>query len=400
MYAAVFDACPDAQRIGLSATPYRLDDGLLHEGDDTWFTCMPVHVAIRDLTPQWLAPLVGVLTAHDIDVADVRTRLGEFVTRDLSQAACEEDALQGALDELCALAAARQHWLLFCVDVSHSRLVHAALEERGITSEIILGETPQDERRAALERFRAGTSRALVNCEVATTGFDIPHIDTIAMLRPTMSKGLCVQMLGRGTRQTPGKTDCLVVDFAGNIERHTPLDDLMEILKSPEREAKEAAEAAVLAQQVARHREAQHRTTASLADPMAPGRGTVTYAVHRVEYARVEANKRPGCYMVRLGYLCPDRHGQRWIKQWLCLEHPGWAGTQARAWFERRDLPVPATAAAALPVLARALAPARVVVREDAEWPRVVIEQFDDEAPTRLMQPASLGYRPLFGRPR
>ena len=190
---------------------------------------MPVHVGIRDLTPQWLAPLVGVLTAHDIDVTDVRTRLGEFVTRELSQAACEDEAIQGALDELCPLAAARQHWLLFCVDVTHSRLVHAALEERGITAELLLGETPQEERRAALERFRAGHSRALVNCEVATTGFDIPHIDCIAMLRPTQSKGLCVQMLGRGTRQAPGKADCLVLDFAGNIERHTPLDDLTEI---------------------------------------------------------------------------------------------------------------------------------------------------------------------------
>ena len=397
MYGTVFDACPDAQRLGLTATPYRLDDGLLHEGEDTWFSSMPVHVGIRDLTPQWLAPLVGVLTAHDIDVTDVRTRLGEFVTRELSQAACEDEAIQGALDELCTLAAARQRWLLFCVDVAHSRLVHAALEERGITSELLLGETHQDARRIALDRFRTGDSRALVNCEVATTGFDMPHIDCIAMLRPTMSKGLCVQMLGRGTRQAPGKVDCLVLDFAGNIDRHTPLDDLMEITKSPALQAQEAAEEAERAQQEAHRREAQHRTTASLADPMAPGRGTVTYSVHRLEYARVEASKYPGRYMIRLGYLCPDRPGKRWVTQYLCLEHAGWAGTQARGWFERRGLPIPRTATDALPVLAQALMPARVVVREDGDWPRVIIEQFDDEAPAVLMRPASLGYRPLFG---
>jgi DNA repair protein RadD len=394
MYGTVFDACPDALRIGLSATPYRLDDGLLHEGDDTWFTSMPVHIGIRELTPQYLAPLVGMLTAHDIDVSDVRTRAGEFITRELSQAASEEEAIQGALEELCPLAAARQHWLLFCVDVTHSRLVHAAIEARGITAELLLGETPQDERRGALDRFRAGVSRALVNCEVATTGFDIPDIDCIAMLRPTMSNGLCVQMLGRGTRQAQGKVDCLVLDFAGNIERHTPLDELAELRKSPALEAREAAEAA---DRLARARAAQHRTTASLADPMAPGKGTVTYGVHRVDYARVEAKKYPGRYMIRLGYLCPDRPGRRWVTQYLCLEHPGWAQTQARGWFERRGLPIPRTAADALPVLSQAHLPARIVVREDAEWPRVLIEQFDDQAAPAVMRPAMMGHRVTLG---
>jgi DNA repair protein RadD len=398
MYGTVFDACPEAMRIGLTATPYRLDDGLLHEGNDTWFSAMPVNVGIRDLTPQYLAPLVGMLTAHDIDVSDVRTRAGEFVTRELSQAASEEEAIQGAIEELCTLAAARQHWLLFCVDVTHSRLVHAALEARRITAELLLGETPQDDRRAALERFRTGASRALVNCEVATTGFDIPDIDCIAMLRPTMSKGLCVQMLGRGTRQAPGKTDCLVLDFAGNIERHTPLDELADLRKSPALEAREAAEAA---DRLARARAAQHRTTASLADPMASGHtGTVTYAVHRVDYARVEAKKYPGRYMIRLGYLCPDRPGRRWVTQYLCLEHSGWAQTQARGWFERRGLSIPRTAAEALPVLAQALVPARVVVREDADWPRVLIEQFDDQAAPAVMRPASLGHRVTLGGQR
>ena len=394
MYGTVFAACPEALRVGLTATPYRLNNGLLHEGDDTWFSSMPVSIGIRDLTPQYLAPLAGVLTANGINVADVRIRAGEFVTRELSQAACEEEAIAGALDELCTIAATRQHWLLFCVDVAHSRLVHGALEERGMTSELVLGETPQDERRAALERFRDGTSRVLVNCEVATTGFDIPHIDCIAMLRPTQSKGLCVQMLGRGTRQAPGKQDCLVLDFAGNIERHTPLDELTETTKSPSLTAREAQEAA---DRVARARSIAHGRMPSLADPMASHQGTVTYAVHRVEYARVEARKYPGRYQIRLGYLCPERPGRRWVTQYLCLEHSGWAQMQARSWFERRGLPIPRTAADALPVLAQALAPTRIVVREDADWPRVLIEQYDDDQPAVPMRPATMGHRVTLG---
>ncbi|MGH2627554.1 MAG: DEAD/DEAH box helicase, partial [Anaerolineales bacterium] len=367
MYGAVFAACPEAQRLGLTATPYRLDDGLLHEGDDTWFDSMPVYLGIRALTPQWLAPLAGVLTAQNIDVSAVRSRAGEFVTRDLSQAACNEAVVQGALDELCQLGTQRQHWLLFCVDVAHSRLVHAALEARGLATDLLLGETPQDERRAILARFRAGDSRALVNCEVATTGFDIPHIDCIALLRPTQSKSLCVQMLGRGTRQAPDKVDCLVVDFAGNLDRHAPLDDLSSLTKSPAREAQEQAEAEA-EDRVRKARALAHGRVPSLADPMGSREGTVVYRVHRMEFARVEAPKYPGRFMIRLGYLCPDRAGKRWVPQFLCLEHPGFAPRYARAWFERRGLPVPQTAEGALILLEDAPRPQRIVVEEADVW--------------------------------
>lgn len=394
MYGAVFDACPDAQRLGLTATPYRSDDGLLHEGDDTWFTSMPVELGIRALTPQWLAPLAGVLSAHNIDVSQVRTRAGEFVTRDLSQAACEERVVQGAIEELCQLGQQRQHWLLFCVDVAHSRLVHEALEARGIASDLLLGTTPQDERHALLQRFRSGQTRALVNCEVATTGFDIPHIDCIALLRPTQSKSLCVQMLGRGTRQAPHKVDCLVVDFAGNLDRHTPLDDLSTLTQSPARADQERAEAE---DRVRKARAAAHGRTPSLADPMAGRNEPVVYRVHRMQVARVEAKKYPGRFMIRLGYLCPDRPGQRWVSQYLCPEHPGFAPRYARAWFERRDLPVPQSAAEALHILDDAPMPQRIVVDEADEWPRVVMEQFDEAVPARRMEQVHPGIRVRLG---
>jgi DNA repair protein RadD len=74
-----------------------------------------------------------------------------------------------------------------------------------------------------LTEFKAGTIRALTNANVLTTGFDAPSIDLIAMLRPTMSPGLYVQMAGRGLRIADGKTDCLVLDFAGVVEQHGPI---------------------------------------------------------------------------------------------------------------------------------------------------------------------------------
>lgn len=380
MYAQVFEACPGAQRVGLTATPYRLDDGLLHEGEDTWFDCMPVQVGIRDLTPQWLAPLAGVLTAHDIDVSQVRTRAGEFVTSDLSQAACEEQVVRGAVDELCRLAAARQKWLVFCVDVAHTRLVGLALEERGRTTAVLLGDTPQEDRQALLARFRAGEIQALVNCEVATTGFDIPAIDCVVLLRPTQSKALVVQMLGRGTRQAPGKVDCLVLDFAGNLERHTPLDELSTLEQSPDLQAAEAAEEATR-QAAARARAARHLARASLRDPMdddaAPT--VATYRVTQVHY-RVVTSQNPkyaGTQMLLVSYFCPERRPQRYVPLYLCLEHQGWAREQALAWFTRRQLPQPTSATHGLRLVQGCVPPAQIVVRDGGKWPTILMEHLE-----------------------
>ena len=85
------------------------------------------------------------------------------------------------------------------------------------------GETPSAERDKMLADFKSGRIRALTNANVLTTGFDAPGIDLIAMLRPTMSPGLYVQMAGRGLRIADGKTDCLVLDFAGVVEQHGPI---------------------------------------------------------------------------------------------------------------------------------------------------------------------------------
>jgi DNA repair protein RadD len=391
MYGQVFEACPGAQRIGLTATPYRLDDGLLHEGEDTWFDCMPVHVGIRDLTPQWLSPLAGVLTAHDIDVSQVRSRAGEFVTSDLSQAACEEQVVRGAVDELCRLGASRQKWLVFCVDVAHTRLVGLALGERGITAAVLLGETPQEERQAMLARFRSGEIQALVNCEVATTGFDIPDIDCVVLLRPTQSKALVVQMLGRGTRQAPGKVDCLVLDFAGNLDRHTPLDALATLEKSPDLQAVEAEEEE-RRQAEARARAARHLARASLRDPMGePMAPTVaTYRVTQVHYRVVTSHnpKYAGKQMLLVSYFCPERRPQRYVPLYLCLEHQGWAREQAMAWFQRRHLPAPLTARQGLQVVQGCVDPTQIVVKEGEKWPQIVMEHLEEQAEKNLAQEA------------
>jgi DNA repair protein RadD len=108
--------------------------------------------------------------------------------------------------------------------VRHAEHVRDALRERGIAAATVTVKTPAEERGAIIAAFRAGTLRALTNVNVLTTGFNVPAVDLIAMLRPTLSTGLYVQMVGRGTRKAAGKYDCLVLDFAENVLRHGPID--------------------------------------------------------------------------------------------------------------------------------------------------------------------------------
>ena len=90
----------------------------------------------------------------------------------------------------------------------------------GVTASALDGTTPTDERRRVLGQLRQGGLEALANCAVLTEGFDEPSIDCIVMARPTKSRQLYLQMVGRGTRPFPGKADCLILDLVGVSHRH------------------------------------------------------------------------------------------------------------------------------------------------------------------------------------
>ena len=382
MYSTVLDACPDAQRIGLTATPYRLNEGLLHQREDAWFTCLPVDVSIRDLTPEYLAPLVGVLGAAEIDVSQVKSRMGEYVPSELAQVACEEAAVEGAVAEICALTPQRQRCIVFCVDVAHTRLVCEALQRHGQAAAFVVGTTPAEERETLLQDFAGGAFKFLVNCEVATTGYDCPTIDCVVLLRPTQSRGLLVQMIGRGSRQAPGKETCLVLDYSGSLERHQPLDDLTSLDKSSAREAAEDAAREASAQRE-RDRRAKHAREASLVDPM--GRHVdvcQTYRVARMAYKVLEAKRYPGRYMLLAMYTCPMRLPHPTVTQFVLVEHDGWAREQAERWGQRRGLTLPLTAKAALRLAWSTPTPQEIVVREDAQYPKIVIERFPEASST------------------
>ena len=230
---------PHLKVIGFTATPYRLDSGMLHQGDERLFTDIAYEVSIRDLIDKgYLCPLVSKATDVELDVGGVGSRGGEFIAGQLQAAVDRDPITKAAIDEVLAYGEGRRSWLVFCSGVAHATHVAEAIRERGVSCATIFGDTATAERDRIIAAFKRGEIRALASMGVLTTGFNAPAVDLIAMLRPTKSAGLYVQMAGRGTRLAPGKENCLVLDFAGNVARHGPVDA---VTPKPPSEAEGAA---------------------------------------------------------------------------------------------------------------------------------------------------------------
>ena len=216
---------PHLRLIGLTATPYRMKQGYIWDGDDALFDGPSYQIDMGTLIRMgYLSPLTTSPVVSRADLSGVKTRQGDFVEGDLEKAM--DSITDKACREMVELGADRRKWIIFCSGVGHAQHVTDTLRELNITVEMVTGETPNEMRDAIVDRFRAGEIRALVNVMVLTTGFDVPSVDMLVFLRPTLSPGLFVQMAGRGTRIAEGKTDCLLLDFARNLDRHGPVDKI------------------------------------------------------------------------------------------------------------------------------------------------------------------------------
>lgn len=214
---------PDMRVIGLTATPYRLGHGLITEGD-ALFTDLIEPVTVEELVLKgYLAPLRSKVTAAHYDVSGVHKRGGEYIERELQAAVDTDDQNAAIVDEVIRHAGDRKAWLFFCAGVQHAEHIADELNRRGIAAAVISGKTPKRQREQIIADFKAGRLRALTNANVLTTGFDYPDIDLIAMLRPTLSPSLYVQMAGRGLRPKSHTDHCLVLDFAGAVKQHGPI---------------------------------------------------------------------------------------------------------------------------------------------------------------------------------
>jgi DNA repair protein RadD len=216
---------PDLRVAGYTATPFRLGSGRLDMGDDRIFDKIVYDYGIAEgIRDGYLSPLVSKATATALDLSGVKRAGGEFVASSLEAAIDQDWITRAAVGEMIAFGENRRSWLVFAAGVDHAFHLRDMIRQSGVSCETVTGETPNGERDRIIREFKAGRIRCLTNVGVLTTGFDAPSVDLIAMLRPTLSTGLYIQMVGRTTRLAVGKDNALILDFAGNVRRHGPVD--------------------------------------------------------------------------------------------------------------------------------------------------------------------------------
>lgn len=334
--------------IGFTATPFRLDSGLLCEGEGKLFTDIIYDIPITELIDDgYLSPLVGKNSATQADLSKVKIRGGEFVAKEAAAAMDKEVLTREAVRECLRFASDRKSWLVFCTGIKHAHHVSDVLNANHIKSVVVTGDTPALERERILASFKAGKIRALVNCDVLTTGFDAPNTDAIILLRPTQSVGLYVQIVGRGSRLSEGKKDCLVLDFAGNFDRHGPIDQIVIKKKTKEGEScvekapsKTCPECSTVTHLSAREcadcgyvfveDKPKHDAVASSASPLSRFQKVQKHEVSSVGY---KIHNKPGSPpSLRVEYQC----GLRFFSEWVCFQHPNlFARKMAAKWWSR-----------------------------------------------------------------
>lgn len=210
-----FDDAWDGTLLGFTATTQR-GDGI---GLNDVFDAIVFRRGIAEMVADgYLAPLRGYRITTAEDLVNVTAGAGDFVVDELAEAVDVESRNALVARSIQELARDRRS-VVFCVNVRHARHLARALNAIGVSTGIVHGAMKLDRRAETLADFRAGRLAAVTNVGVLTEGFDDPGVSCIAMARPTRSDGLYAQCVGRGTRLSPGKKDCLVLDFVDLSER-------------------------------------------------------------------------------------------------------------------------------------------------------------------------------------
>jgi ATP-dependent helicase IRC3 len=231
---------PEKLLLGFTATAFRNDSkGLGEVFDKIVYT-----KSIKDLIGLgYLCNPKGIKIKTDLDLSTVKTEDGDFVTQSLASVMDTPQMNEIVVNSFIEQASGRKA-VCFSVTVCHAQHLAEAFSNRGIASEAIYGDMPAHERYDLLERFKSGNISVLTNCQLLTEGWDCPEVDCILVAKPTQSKGLYTQMVGRGLRPCGwiNKKDCLILDFGSKSHSLCSVAALTNDAESEEAEQQEKAE--------------------------------------------------------------------------------------------------------------------------------------------------------------
>jgi ATP-dependent helicase IRC3 len=202
--------------VGVSATFSRFDGVKLGAAIDQIVYHKDYVEMISD---KWLSGVIFTTVESSANLKQVKSgAFGDFQTGELSKAVNTEENNDLTIKTWRAKAQGRQSTLVFCVDVAHVVELTNRFRDIGLDARYVTGDTPKLERSAILDGFKNRDFPVLINCGVFTEGTDIPNIDCIVLARPTRSRNLLVQMIGRGMRLHPGKKDCHIIDLVSTLD--------------------------------------------------------------------------------------------------------------------------------------------------------------------------------------
>ncbi|MEZ9154564.1 DEAD/DEAH box helicase [Vibrio sp. 10N.286.49.E11] len=213
--------------LGLTATPYRLGMGWIYQyhtrgqvrsDEPRFFRDCIFELPIRYLLDEGFLTPARIIDAPVLsyDFSQLKpASTGRYKEAELDMVIEQSKrATPQIVDQIIHLAQDKLGIMVFAATVRHAQEILGLLPEG--EASIVIGDTPTLERDQIISDFKERKIKFLVNVSVLTTGFDAPHVDLIAILRPTESISLYQQIVGRGLRLSPGKKECLVLDYAGN----------------------------------------------------------------------------------------------------------------------------------------------------------------------------------------
>jgi DNA repair protein RadD len=336
----------------------------------------------------YMCMLIPKRTNTTFDLSKVSIQNGDFNKGELEQAVDHHGVTYNACQEALEVGSDRNCWLTFASGINHAEHVAEMLNKFGIPAKTIHSKLDANERDNRIADYRRGKFRCAVTNNILTTGFDHPPIDLIVMMRPTISTGLWVQMLGRGTRPSleTQKQDCLCLDFAGNTPRLGPIND--PVIPRRRKNGPVGVAPIRICDQCGTYnhagatvcfvcgfvfpRQIHINATAGTDELVRTDVPLVQqFRVDKVLYNKFASN---GFDILKVNYVC----GLRSFDEIVCLEHPGRAGGMAVQWWKHRmgsDV-APQKVDEALIWTARLAVPRNVWVDVNRKYPKVVKAEF------------------------
>ena len=342
IYRKFLDAL-DKPTLGLTATPFRMMGGYLHQGPNAYFQHVAYEITIPVLQKEGkLCEVVNQGSKVVLDASKIKVSGGDYVRRELSREFDRDAVTEEIVGDLTQHRDLFDTWLGFAIDIQHAKNLTQGLQSKNISAEALHSGLAERVQRALIQAYREGEFQALVSVDMVAIGFDVPRINLLFLARHTKSVSRHIQMIGRGMRVFPGKTHLLVLDYARNTKENGPIDN-PRVPEPKQRKrkgdplVKECPECFLFVTPSIRicprcdfEFPIKHKLSASASDAPIISKGK-WYPVDGVSYA-VKKAKKSGISMLWVRYSS----GLRGFSEYVLFEHSGYALAKAHKWWEKR----------------------------------------------------------------